>query len=238
VYPDRGSVIRELPTSAAAVNYAGVSYRFSDGVWYEPRGPAYMVVEPPIGVLVPTLPQFVTPVASAGTTYLYANDTYYRARPDLGGYEVVNDPADSVTAGGPSAAPLTGGALPSQVPVPITSYTGAVDPAAAAATGAVAGTTAAVVAGAATVPTQPAVLATQAAAPAAAGGAKPMLYPKNGQTPEQQERDRYECYHFASAQTGFDPMHAGSVTTANAGKEADYERAQSACFDAKGYATR
>jgi predicted small lipoprotein YifL len=31
------------------------------------------------------------------------------------------------------------------------------------------------------------------------------LYPKMGQTPEQQDRDRYECYNWAIKQTGFDP---------------------------------
>jgi hypothetical protein len=30
-------------------------------------------------------------------------------------------------------------------------------------------------------------------------------YPQQGQTPEQQDRDRYECYLWASQQTGFDP---------------------------------
>ena len=43
-YPDRGSMIREVPKEAAAVSYAGLSYKFYDGVWYEPRGPAFMVV--------------------------------------------------------------------------------------------------------------------------------------------------------------------------------------------------
>jgi len=31
------------------------------------------------------------------------------------------------------------------------------------------------------------------------------FYPKTGQPPEQQDRDRYECYHWAVSQTGFDP---------------------------------
>ncbi|MFB3924487.1 MAG: glycine zipper family protein [Syntrophales bacterium] len=42
------------------------------------------------------------------------------------------------------------------------------------------------------------------------GNAKPPVtqiyfYPKAGQTPEQQDRDRYECYLWAVNQTGFDP---------------------------------
>lgn len=31
------------------------------------------------------------------------------------------------------------------------------------------------------------------------------FYPNAGQTPEQQDRDRYECYLWATKQTGFDP---------------------------------
>jgi hypothetical protein len=30
-------------------------------------------------------------------------------------------------------------------------------------------------------------------------------YPTNGQTPEQQDRDRYDCFQWAIQQTGFDP---------------------------------
>ena len=93
-YPDRGSIVRDLPQGATVVSYAGLSYRFQDGVWYEPRGPAFMVVDPPIGLIVQTLPTFVTVIARHGETLLYANDVYYRPRPDVGGYEVVNDPAE------------------------------------------------------------------------------------------------------------------------------------------------
>jgi len=32
-----------------------------------------------------------------------------------------------------------------------------------------------------------------------------IFYPANGQTPEQQNRDRYECYQWSVQQTGFDP---------------------------------
>ena len=36
-----------------------------------------------------------------------------------------------------------------------------------------------------------------------------MVYPANGQTPEQLERDRYECHVWAVQQTGFDPSRPG-----------------------------
>jgi len=94
VYPDRGSVFRDAPKGSIIINYAGLPYRFSNGVWFEPRGPAFIVVMPPVGVVVPSLPAFATPLELGGESYFYANDVYYLARPELGGYEVVNDPAD------------------------------------------------------------------------------------------------------------------------------------------------
>src|SRR5262249_15974834 len=82
-YPDRGWIVGDGRGGAVVVNYAGISYRFDGGVWYEPRGPAFIVVDPPIGVLVPALPGFATPVMHAGETFMYVNNVYYRARPEL-----------------------------------------------------------------------------------------------------------------------------------------------------------
>lgn len=39
--------------------------------------------------------------------------------------------------------------------------------------------------------------------PALAGS--PIVYPAKGQTPEQQDRDQYECHRWAVQQSGFDP---------------------------------
>jgi hypothetical protein len=36
-----------------------------------------------------------------------------------------------------------------------------------------------------------------------------IVYPANGQSPEQLDRDRYECHVWAVQQTGFDPSRAG-----------------------------
>jgi len=210
-YPDRGAIVRDLPRGTIGVNYADVSYRYHDGIWLEPRGPAFIVVAPPIGIVVPTLPTFSTTLAHDGETYLYANDIYYRPRPDLGGYEVVNEPAEGLPQTGPDAR--VGGQLPGAAPA---------TPAAAP------------------------VPVTLSAAPASASpsgpptGPKVFLYPKNGQTLDQQARDRYECYRFAVAQSGFDPTRSTGAAAPAAGNEpqSDYERAQSACFEARGYASR
>ena len=39
------------------------------------------------------------------------------------------------------------------------------------------------------------------------------IYPTKGQSPQQQEKDKYECYQWAKNQSGFDPMKAPTATT-------------------------
>lgn len=41
--------------------------------------------------------------------------------------------------------------------------------------------------------------------------AEPMIYPKNGQTADQQSRDRYECHVWSVQQSGFDPSNPGAA---------------------------
>jgi hypothetical protein len=66
------------------------------------------------------------------------------------------------------------------------------------------------------------------------------VYPKNGQSSQQQASDRYECYHSAVQQTGYDPTqaHGGVPPEAAPGKRSDYNRADAACLDARGYSVK
>ncbi len=41
----------------------------------------------------------------------------------------------------------------------------------------------------------------------------PYIYPNKGQTPQHQDKDKYECYSWAVRQTGFDPMKQPRATT-------------------------
>jgi hypothetical protein len=81
----------------------------------------------------------------------------------------------------------------------------------------------------------------QGAAPPPPGrGAPPapdvFIYPKNGQTPDQQSRDRYECHRWASGETGFDPSEPGGG--AAHGSRDDYNRALTACLEGRGYSVK
>ncbi|MGB8326599.1 MAG: DUF6515 family protein [Steroidobacteraceae bacterium] len=66
------------------------------------------------------------------------------------------------------------------------------------------------------------------------------VYPKNGQSEEQTNRDRYECHRWAADQTGFDPTQsAGGASSADrASRRADYFRAMTACLEGRGYSVR
>jgi len=78
-----------------------------------------------------------------------------------------------------------------------------------------------------------------AAGPAMASG-NIFIYPRNGQSADQQARDKYECHSWASSQTGFDPTQVGGgVPPPQLGaKRADYNRAMAACLDGRGYTVR
>ena len=60
------------------------------------------------------------------------------------------------------------------------------------------------------------------------------VYPAHGQSMEQTKKDRYECYVWASEQSGFDP----SAVNQNPDGQADYNRAFTACLEGRGYTVR
>ena len=67
-----------------------------------------------------------------------------------------------------------------------------------------------------------------------------IIYPKNGQTNDQQAADRYECHNWAKSQTKFDPTlpNGGlAVSEAEAARSA-YNRAMTACLSGRGYEVR
>ena len=42
----------------------------------------------------------------------------------------------------------------------------------------------------------------------------PIVYPNQDQSPEQQQKDEFECYTWAKGETGFDPMQVPTPTEA------------------------
>jgi Ca2+-binding EF-hand superfamily protein len=64
-----------------------------------------------------------------------------------------------------------------------------------------------------------------------AGGAQLFIYPRQGQSAEQQARDRNECHAWVAKQLG-------AESAQSAGQTPDYSRALDACLDARGYTVR
>ncbi|MGA2023161.1 MAG: DUF6515 family protein [Steroidobacteraceae bacterium] len=62
------------------------------------------------------------------------------------------------------------------------------------------------------------------------------VYPRNGQTQEQQAADRYECHNWAKGQTGFDPTQPAGGD--NGAQRPQYQRAITACLEARGYSVK
>lgn len=66
------------------------------------------------------------------------------------------------------------------------------------------------------------------------------IYPRQGQSEQKQETDRYECHGWAVSQTGYDPTKPSTDVNAVqiSQKNSDYMRAMTACLDARGYTAK
>jgi hypothetical protein len=106
-YPQRGLAVGALPHGYRSVVYGRDRYFVYGGVWYRPYGPRFVVIAPPIGVVIPFLPDFYTTVWFGGVPYYYANETYYLWNRDARGYVVTQPPGDA-----DQSPPQDGGAAP------------------------------------------------------------------------------------------------------------------------------
>jgi hypothetical protein len=70
------------------------------------------------------------------------------------------------------------------------------------------------------------------------GAMSMFVYPKNGQTQQQTDSDRYQCHQWAVGQTGFDPTNTGNPSQASTATPDNYRRAVTACLEARGYSVK
>jgi len=175
-YPPIGTVRPSLEGNYRPYYRGRDRYYFNGGIWYAPRGPGFVVVRPPPGLVITVLPPYYSTVWLGGNPYYYADNVYYTWQPDQNGYAVV-DPPDN--ADQPSAPPDSPGNTQDDL----------------------------------------------------------MIYPKDGQSKEQQAADQFECHSWAKNQTGFDPTQAGGgVQSGDADRvRSNYNRAMSACLQGRGY---
>ncbi len=161
-YPAPGYVAPVVPQGAVIVGAGPNRYWFHGGIWYQPYGPRYRVVLPPVGVVIPLLPPAYVTLTLGGLPYYYANGVYYRPVPE--GYAVVTPPPEVLSTAQVQPAP-----------------------------------------------------------PPPAPKADPIIYPRNGQSPEQLENDRRDCNRWATTQP-----NAQADTSV-------FNRAVDACMDGRGY---
>jgi hypothetical protein len=70
------------------------------------------------------------------------------------------------------------------------------------------------------------------------------VYPRQGQSEEQQAKDRYECQAWAVSQTWHEPRKVSMeewtviIKSLPETQRADYRRAESACLDGRGYTVK
>lgn len=67
---------------------------------------------------------------------------------------------------------------------------------------------------------------------------KVFIYPRQGQSAEQQATDEYECHAWAVTQSGFDPSSAATGQSTGEPRRDDYQRARGACLEGRGYTVR
>ena len=92
-YPPRhGNVVHRLPPRHRVVQHHGHRYYYGGGAWYRPYGPRYVVVDPPVGLVVSFLPQFSTTLHVGGVPYYRAGPVYYVWNPRARGYVVTDRP--------------------------------------------------------------------------------------------------------------------------------------------------
>jgi|GEM_PF-1233342 len=81
---------RNFRHSVSKMVVGGIIYYLCDGLFYHRHGYDYVVVVPPIGAVVPAIPDGFIPIVINGFTYYTSNGVYYRRTHD--GYLVVEQP--------------------------------------------------------------------------------------------------------------------------------------------------
>ena len=91
-----GHAIDRVPGGYARIPYRGQEYFFSEGYWYRPQGQRYIVVAPPYGARVRSLPSYSREVWVGSSLLFLAAGTYYTYQPSTQDYVVVNPPQNEV----------------------------------------------------------------------------------------------------------------------------------------------
>lgn len=84
-----GWSVAHVPLAAIVLSVAGLNYYYHEGLFYHPREGQYIIVEPPIGGVVPMLPRGYSVVRSYNRDYYFYENTYYERIPNSESYRVI-----------------------------------------------------------------------------------------------------------------------------------------------------
>ncbi|WP_434679539.1 hypothetical protein J3P77_03250 [Pseudomonas sp. R1-18] len=87
-----GHAIDRVPGGYSRIPYRGQDYFYADGYWYRPQGQRYIVVTPPYGARVRSLPSYSREVWVGSSLLFLAAGTYYTYQPNTEEYVVVTPP--------------------------------------------------------------------------------------------------------------------------------------------------
>lgn len=77
ILPKRGVVVTKV-TNPRLVVHRNINYYHSDGVWYTRNRKGYVVVNPPAGIVVQSLPRGYRVRKIRGVKYYHYNGIYYK----------------------------------------------------------------------------------------------------------------------------------------------------------------
>ena len=92
----RGICVPRLPGAYIALAVGGLECFYCAGLYYNYTASGYVVIEPPIGAVIPALPAGYSVVYMNGAPYYYYSNTYYTVAPS-GGYVVVSPTVETTT---------------------------------------------------------------------------------------------------------------------------------------------
>ena len=88
------TVVRMVPTRAVVVNYGGLRYHYYGGLYYRYYNGSYLVVNPPVGIIIESLPQGHTRVVVGTSVYYYYVGNFYVE--DGTKYKIVEPPMNAI----------------------------------------------------------------------------------------------------------------------------------------------
>lgn len=87
---NRHKTVVTLPARHKTIHYRGADYYYVRGTYYRKRPSGYIVIAPPVGLIIATLPTGYTTVHIDSSIYFHYQGVYYQPVPS--GYIVVADP--------------------------------------------------------------------------------------------------------------------------------------------------